>query len=1169
MVDINSEIFIFDKNEVLLERVSNTNYYDDVYNNSLNGENSFTCKLPYNTNIGKKYKVGFFDKNDKFQLFTVEECGESASYGEDSYIEIYAVNDFFSLRESIIEKINLTDATLEECVKEIFKRTKYKLGRVDKFERANLTIDYKNVIDTVNELISLFKVEIDFRVELSEDKTRVASRIVDFYHRRGTQTNYRYTFDTNIDKLSINDAQSPHFTCLYGLGATEETDKEVETDAKKENIKFTNVAWSKEKGNPTNKPQGQNFILDEKAVEKWGLIEGIYENNDIKDPVELLEKTWDRLQQIKEPSYNYTITSSDLSHTIGYDDLIINLGDSIIIINDLKDTQEEVRVIGEKYSIAQKEVIEYEFGNFIRGFTSEGSDSSLPNKDGNVGDSKPSNDGNLTPNTLPQIPKITTEGLFATIKLEWTYENKYYYNYELHASKMPFFKPNSTTIIFTGQASAFLHEVKPNETWFYKIRAYNTYGKYTKFSDEVKGATKKINNSTQYFEDAAIKAASIGSLNADIINAGKVKGTYIDAKELTVTDGNGTKTLDIDSYGRVKMNVTELEIDSSPIEQAIQMSGVNLIPNTALKENIEGWSAFGDKCEIEYFVFSAGNNRPVPPEPKPPEVTPEPPEPVPPEVAPDPVPDKGVVVYLIPHQDDDALTFGASIMNHILSGHEVKAILCTDGSASYTRKLLNDGGSCTKNTGKNPDKHNIELSVDGFISARDREFKESCKAIGILEENIIIPENRLVNSATVNDVFAKAKEFEEVIKDYIEPEWKVKAPTPFGGKNQQKEHAALGIAAYNVCKQKGITDLRFYIDPYIVKEYTGEGGNYYAESFDYNSIGGKKIRFALKNYGIWEPENYFYSIGYHSVYEYFDAVSKGEYYNGKLASFWHKPVDPNKPQPIPPEPVKDNVKMYLYDVSDGLCFLIKEKDKVTLIDTGEVGELNKKGVITHMKNLGIKKIDNIIITHFHSDHAGDFKVIADNFDIGTVYAKTPDWSKMPPIEIEWKTKQIYDNVVSALSKKGKQITEVKTENYRINLSGDSYLTIFNATNNNYYDYNNTSLAVKYVKGDKKVFIAGDIKTKDTEQKLLGKIGKCDFMVIAHHAYAGSNSQAFISEIEPKCYFIPTWNYKDKYHSEVVNRLKGMTPHVYSTDMNKTIVFDLENGLLTHSANVKC
>ena len=175
-----------------------------------------------------------------------------------------------------------------------------------------------------------------------------------------------------------------------------------------------------------------------------------------------------------------------------------------------------------------------------------------PGQDGNIGD---------FPDSLPAIPQLTANVLgFASVDLSWTYENKVYYNYQVFASKTENFEPNMFDLIFEGQASSFLHQVKPDETWYYRARAVNTHGKATELSTQVKVTTKKVDDFENYFSSVAIQNLVAGIFTVDYMTAGIVKGNWIDAKNLSVTDGNGKRTLDIDSYGNVSLDVKTLKI---------------------------------------------------------------------------------------------------------------------------------------------------------------------------------------------------------------------------------------------------------------------------------------------------------------------------------------------------------------------------------------------------------------------------------------------------------------------------------------------------------------------------------------------------------------------------------------------------------------------------------
>ena len=92
----------------------------------------------------------------------------------------------------------------------------------------------------------------------------------------------------------------------------------------------------------------------------------------------------------------------------------------------------------------------------------------------------------------------------------------------------------------------------------------NSYGNRNNFSNEVEVSTAKI-NAEEWIENATIGNALIGNLSADKINTGTLKGNYIDARNLSVTDGNGKRTLDIDSFGNVSLDVTNFKIANKKV----------------------------------------------------------------------------------------------------------------------------------------------------------------------------------------------------------------------------------------------------------------------------------------------------------------------------------------------------------------------------------------------------------------------------------------------------------------------------------------------------------------------------------------------------------------------------------------------------------------------------
>lgn len=284
------------------------------------------------------------------------------------------------------------------------------------------------------------------------------------------------------------------------------------------------------------------------------------------------------------PKMTYKIEFQPLSQTEEYkeDGLYelehIGMDDSVYIVNSKYGIRDQARVIKTTYNVLAEKYISIELGDPK---TTLGSIINKSNDDTVTKDEVKEiikNNKKDYPNTLPAIPVITIDRAgFKTVSLSWEYDNKPYYFYEVYASQEQGFTPNAFDLIFKGQASAFLHEVECAQTWYYKVRAVNTYGNSTDFSEEVSATTTKISDAAEYFQEAAIESALIGSLNADVINAGKLKGTFIDARNLTVEDGNGNVTFSVSSDAIVRMIQGLIDISDEGIRINLQDSESNIV----------------------------------------------------------------------------------------------------------------------------------------------------------------------------------------------------------------------------------------------------------------------------------------------------------------------------------------------------------------------------------------------------------------------------------------------------------------------------------------------------------------------------------------------------------------------------------------------------------------
>lgn len=536
-------LYIFDRHEVLLEII--TDYSEFDFKDKLQTSSIFSFSTSKKNNIKKGNKVGFFRK-EKFQLFLIDDF-TAHTYIDESQISVVTISDYNILGNSIIEDKRVINGTLREAAEKALEGSEYKVGVVEEFENKNINFYFVSRLKALNDIINTFNCEIDVRIEIDDSTGKIINKYIDFKHRLGKDTGLRFTFDTNlevIEKSPIGD----HFNVLYGRGKSLETD----LGGYSRKLDFAEVN------------NGKKYVEDLESIKKYGRLEGIYEDGNIEDKQLLLSKTLEKLEEIKNPKFTYKVSLKNLIAFDKFEHYQCEKGDTIFILDEEDDLVLEARVV--EISEEDNEVI-LTLSNIETGLMDEDIESEIGNikdKIDIIENKKPTID-TIYPDTLPDVPILTAKALYASVILDWTYSNKDYYTYELFASQIKDFNPTPDNRIFEGKASSFLHEVNPSQTWYYRARAKNTYGNTTLFSNQIEVTTRKISDSAEIFEEAAIGHAIIKDLDMDKATVGKLKGQRIDARNLTVTDGNEEETLSIDSYGNVSLNVKTLKIKNENV----------------------------------------------------------------------------------------------------------------------------------------------------------------------------------------------------------------------------------------------------------------------------------------------------------------------------------------------------------------------------------------------------------------------------------------------------------------------------------------------------------------------------------------------------------------------------------------------------------------------------
>ena len=220
------------------------------------------------------------------------------------------------------------------------KGTGYQLGNVDGLTRTGrLSFYYISVRQALVKIIESYACEFKVRYTFVENK--IIGRYIDLNQRFGRVTGHQFEYGSNILNITYEESSDEVVTALIGRGKGEQSTDETgeATGGYGRRIQFKDVSWSVAKGDPVDKPAGQNYVSNETARNIYGLHQngvikhrfGVYTNEDIEDPIELLKAAYKELQRLSIPIVMFKANLLDLANAIEQD---IWIGDSVGIVRD-------------------------------------------------------------------------------------------------------------------------------------------------------------------------------------------------------------------------------------------------------------------------------------------------------------------------------------------------------------------------------------------------------------------------------------------------------------------------------------------------------------------------------------------------------------------------------------------------------------------------------------------------------------------------------------------------------------------------------------------------------------------------------------------------------------------------------------------------------------------
>jgi competence protein ComEC len=227
------------------------------------------------------------------------------------------------------------------------------------------------------------------------------------------------------------------------------------------------------------------------------------------------------------------------------------------------------------------------------------------------------------------------------------------------------------------------------------------------------------------------------------------------------------------------------------------------------------------------------------------------------------------------------------------------------------------------------------------------------------------------------------------------------------------------------------------------------------------------------------------------------------------------------------------LEIFLIDVEGGQATLfVTPAGQSLLIDTGWSGNAYRDAnrILAAAKRAKIKKLDYVLITHYHSDHVGGVPQLAAKIPVGTFIDHGPNREESKG------TSRLYADYQKAIAsanhlapKPGDKLPIKGIDAVVVSADGNSInqpLPGAGQPNNSCAGVepkdpdpseNARSLGVVITLGKLRIVDLGDL-TWNKELELVcpnNKIGKADMFIVSHHGLDQSNSPALVHGIQPR------------------------------------------------------
>lgn len=354
-------IYLFDHTEKLVAELKAGEIQEALQEETLDGQTKLSLTIP----IAAKEKlrgVEFLAHKGQTEPEKIYMYRLISAKNDETTITYTAINIAFDdlrgygyIREKRPEKV-----TARGALEVVLSGSRWSVAIADETPTASLFFYDNTRLEAIGKIMETYGVDLDFRVQITGNK--ITGRLVDLYAKRGRDTGKRFFYGANALTVVREMEQSDLYTAVIGRGKGEEkfdTSGQA-TGGYGRKINFKEVEWQTAKGDPVDKPKGQEYVELKEATARYGYSDGtprfkIITHQDTEDPVLLLQQCYEDVVAGSRPLVHFQAIVQNVGR--------LDLGDTVRIIRKDLDIWYQARVFKVKRDLLDPRLTQVEFGD--------------------------------------------------------------------------------------------------------------------------------------------------------------------------------------------------------------------------------------------------------------------------------------------------------------------------------------------------------------------------------------------------------------------------------------------------------------------------------------------------------------------------------------------------------------------------------------------------------------------------------------------------------------------------------------------------------------------------------------------------------------------------------------------------------------------------------------